>query len=856
MFIYNVQLLSVFMRQSGVLVSAVILLIISHGLFAKDYYLSHDGNDKNKGTYEQPFKSLKRAGKALRAGDNLFIKGGRYNQPMQVSDLNGSVEQRITIAPVPGETVVMDGTDVLPNNWQLVTPDSDAGKLIQPAQWERLQGKLYSLKLDQPIFSLIHNNSLMSDARWPNARWDDPWRLDRYFVLRRAEYTSQKGRLDDGLTTENTLNESQAWLKYDRSNLKHREENLANLGVSFKDNVVVMSYAWGSWASKITEHKAGENSLFYDTSFEGSGSIKKEALGYLNNRIGWRLANKKFRRSSHSGLQFFVMGLAALDIPQEWWYDNDTQTVYFMPQDGQKPVPGSVRGKRRDFQLTLTDSQYVDVKGFEFFGAGALLEHVKHSTLADSNFRYSSNHKFVVDNFDIPVTTRIENKNNRKTGAASYGNRLQNCTFQYLDGNAFEGRSTGLALDNVLIYQTQQTTLGLDSRSMSIDRPSLVRRVTISDVGASVGIKGGGIDSVYELNNISRFGGLQYDGASLQMGGRQKFIYRYNWSHDHPKRSYRFDSGSFPAYANAFGEMSHNVAWNTPGGFAVKGDDHLIHNNLLVGDGAIELFNMKRWASKNERTLVANNIVPGYSTGFYDWKKPVQKKSKKEDKTIITDTYWMKESPATEAQWKAATELNTRKFDDGTSKRGKPSPLMAVLRSNYLADPNDVLRDPENLDFRPKKQASIIDSGYVLKETDVPWRELPFTGAEKQVNKRDVGPYEFNDSEYWIPGFKYAHASTPVPKFNGVNVKQDADLMWLGGYGAKTHNLYWSINANKVATATTDSPAYKGQFVGKNNIYSFAKPLTKGQKVFWRVDAVDAQGKAIKGDVWSFTVTE
>ena len=42
---------------------------------------------------------------------------------------------------------------------------------------------------------------------------------DRYFVLRRAETTSQKGRLDDGLATPNTLKESEAWLHYDRSGL-------------------------------------------------------------------------------------------------------------------------------------------------------------------------------------------------------------------------------------------------------------------------------------------------------------------------------------------------------------------------------------------------------------------------------------------------------------------------------------------------------------------------------------------------------------------------------------------------------------------------------------------------------------
>ena len=83
-------------------------------------------------------------------------------------------------------------------NWS--KPNSPEGKLIQTGQWKRLRGKLYCLQLDKPVYGLIYDGRLMSDARWPNARWDDPWRLDRYMVLRRASEQSVKGELHDGLT--------------------------------------------------------------------------------------------------------------------------------------------------------------------------------------------------------------------------------------------------------------------------------------------------------------------------------------------------------------------------------------------------------------------------------------------------------------------------------------------------------------------------------------------------------------------------------------------------------------------------------------------------------------------------------
>lgn len=786
-------------------------------------------------------------GKA-RAGDTVYLAEGRYADSIEFENLNGSAEEPITIMPAPGATVVFDGTDELSNDWKKVSPNSAEGRLIQPAQWERMQGNVYCQKLDEPIYALFYDGRLMSDARWPNARWDDPWRQDRYMVLRRADVGSEKGRLQDGLPTENTLEESEKWIHYDRSKLSHREEMLADTGISFEGGIVLMSHTWGSWASKITRHSAGENFVEYDTSFSGSGSIQGEAKGFLNNRIGWGRGTKKFEKSGHGGIHFSLWGLPALDIEEEWWYDAPTKTLYFIPPDGKKPAQGMVRGKRRDYLLTATECNHLVVKGFKFLGAAALLEECADSRLEDCEFITGSYHKFSVGNFDMPVTTRIYNRGSK----VMHGNTLLNCSFTYCDGNAFEGRSAGLTIDNVLIKHTQQTTLGLDSRSMSINRPLLVRRVTIEDVGASVGIKGGGIDSVYELNNISRFGGLQYDGASLQMGGREKFIYRYNWSHDHPKRSYRFDAGSYPDFANAFGEMSFNVAWNTPGGFALKGDDLLLHNNTLI-DGGFELFNMKRWASKNERTVVANNVVQYMSAGGYDWEKPAVKKSTTENKLITENDYWLKETKVPDSH-PTLIGMNGGGFDDGHARGPKKSPILAIRKNNYLEDPRAGLRDPDNLDFRPKSGSGLEGGGVKLSPNDVPWKDVPFTGSERwKKHMPSIGAYEAGAATYWIPGFKYAHASTPVPPNGTMTAKPDCGLMWLGAYKAERHLLYIGTSEKAVEKAGKNDAEFRGSFEGQRNVFSFKKSLPTGTEVFWRVDA-ERDGAIVKGPVWHFVV--
>ena len=241
--------------------------------------------------------------KKVKAGDTVWFEAGVYAQPVEVQGLQGTADKPITIAASKGAKVILDGTDRLAGEWKLVTPDTTEGKLIQPSQWRRMQGRLYCLKLDKPIHALVYEGRLMSDARWPDARWDDPWRLDRYMVLRRATGQSIKGQLHDGLATDNTLEESSRWIHYDRSQLNHRQETLGDTGVSFQGAVVVMSHTWGSWGTRITEHKAGSDRLKYDTTFQGSGSIQDEADGFLNNRIGWPEASSRFKTSGHGGMR-------------------------------------------------------------------------------------------------------------------------------------------------------------------------------------------------------------------------------------------------------------------------------------------------------------------------------------------------------------------------------------------------------------------------------------------------------------------------------------------------------------------------------------------------------------------------
>ena len=58
----------------------------------------------------------------------------------------------------------------------------------------------------------------------------------------------------------------------------------------------------------------------------------------------------------------------------------------------------------------------------------------------------------------------------------------------------------------------------------------------------------------------------------------------------------------------------------------------------------------------------------------------------------------------------------------------------------------------------------------------------------------------------------------PIPPNYSRSVKTDADLMWLQGYKADAHHVYFGKDAEQLEHANTASNSFKGTF--ENNIFT------------------------------------
>ena len=618
-------------------------------------------------------------------------------------------------------------------------------------KWVKHRGSVYKAKLDADVWQLFVDGRSMSSARWPNGNWDD------------------------GSVWDKTR--SMMWPEKKRSEYGHiYNSELTGLDFSLEDGGIVMvnSGSFKTYKSFVMMHKAGGDNFKFNRR-----TTRRHKDVYPADRHGYFLEGK----------------LGLLDVEGEWFYEPKDKTIYLWAPGGKNPNDLKIRAKRRSYAFDADTCSYIKVVGFDFFGSTVKFDSCDHITVENCNLLYPSYSKRMLrDIGPMDVTKMVV----RSEFDPSY-NTVRNCVIEYADGPALEMNGLGNVIENNYIHDIDYSCTYAGGWTLNlVNAPKLViRRNTVHTTGASEMFKAG-VRNLIELNDISRTGFLQNDGALIQISVKQQDYCeaRYNWVHDSVKIGLRFDNSNTPG--SPWGENArahHNVGWKVGRNF-FKGDKHYIYNNLAFD-------------------CLLNDLIPSSD--------------------VITNG----------RNFETVTRNNIAgKFSGHRSKPGKDFPVPGIVDHNWAGnfegkDVRTQLRDPDNLDFRPKADSQLVDAGAPVKV---------YEGSYKG-KALDIGPYEYGDDNYWIPGRKMERASVSIPPDGTKTAKPDADLMWLGAYKADSHNVYFGTNIKVLESTGKSSAEYKGN--QKNNIFKPGK-LSGNKDYYWRIDSV-VDGKVIKGDVWSFT---
>jgi hypothetical protein len=777
-------------------------------LRAEVYVVAPGGDDAAPGTPEEPVRTIQKGISLLKPGDRLRIRAGRYQEKVTIRGLRGTGEQPIVIAAAPGETVVLDGTRPV--------------AALADGTWQRHRGGIYKIRLTRDVWQLIADGGIQTTARWPNAFWHD----ETIFDLRHwAMGSAQDAWLDDprrGLTGHHGImgNTPDPKLGTD----------LRKIGFDLTGAVAVLNVAnYDTYSFPVTAHDVPKGTFRF--------RIPEQSGIYHRPMVKDGKPVYRFHK------YFFEGKRELLDAPGEWHYDKASKTLYYHTPKGKTPAGMDIRGKVLTYALEIRDCRHVTVRGLDFFGATMKAIANQDLTVEDVDFLYPSYSKRVLGDWG-PVETTVFYQADRKADFRSHvfdPSRLvlRNCTFRCADGDAVKLQGTGNVIENCLFQKIDYSCVdeGTDPDLAQYAgnggtvhvwwSPGVViRRCTIDLAGEAHNFMGGKHAARHKTRNLieycraSRCGRLHaQDGANFHIWqfDCDYMTMRHNWAHDTFKYPFRLDgiyhqdkkpyldhclSHHLVAFRSVVRDFPDAVSgWRKEGnlGICIKGDHHRTYHTTSFDNNVVGLFIRNEGGGGNMHSDTRNNATLCLS--------------------------------------------GARNGKDGAHGRVNGTARANWSGAHRKQDIREVLRDPDNLDFRPRKGSSLVDAGEVIAGIN-----------DEFVGKApDIGAYEYGADSYWIPGYRAPHASTPIPPDGTKTAKRNCDLMWLGGYRAAAHHLHFGTSERAVAAAAAGKtrPAFRSE--GGTNIFT-PRALTPGRTYFWRVDAVGRDGKIVKGPVWSFTV--
>ena len=79
------------------------------------FYVSTTGSDSNPGTLSSPWRTIQHAANSVQAGDTVYVRGGLYNESVNISVSGSAIAGQITFQSYPGEQAIIDGTGLAPS---------------------------------------------------------------------------------------------------------------------------------------------------------------------------------------------------------------------------------------------------------------------------------------------------------------------------------------------------------------------------------------------------------------------------------------------------------------------------------------------------------------------------------------------------------------------------------------------------------------------------------------------------------------------------------------------------------------------------------------------------------------------
>ncbi len=544
--------------------------------------------------------------------------------------------------------------------------------------------------------------------------------------------------------------------------------------------------------------------------------------------------------------------LANLDNNEEWSFNAATKTLYLYPSDNNTTPSSNVRVRVRDRFLNFAYSDNIEFKNIHFFAGSVRFFESSYLTIEDSRFSFSGEmglhgNKVTFGSHTLVRNTIFEYIND---SSAWYHNRtmfptMENVLFRYNDWFKV----------SYLYGATNRNYRGDRSKGTFKPGGSVWRYVTVENSNTA-GIYPG-VNSLVEYGRFENLydagdgGGIQRNPISVPLSTT-----RYSWFINIPGfNGMRFDGSC----SGNNGDIHHVVSAGNRRGFRLKGDYHdVYHVNAYDNARKDVSISPQKYCGLD----MAGDTVPGNSnSNFYN--------------SIVETSLWCNTPSCSEADspyggvanffplakygiWLGhalGADPHFELADPWIQNRARSNDnLTATFGQNPWNDTN------QDYDFRPRKGSYLIDNGLVIPgindgedtnpehDQDCKFISHPplYSGQHRKYvgAAPDIGAYEYGDTVYWIPGFRYPHPSVPIPNDNASDVPVDYSLVWNYPYKKDYSNTEAKVTISGTGVNFTNK-VFKYPY---NVHFQAFKP---GETYNWSV-TVDN----VSGGNWSFKVED
>jgi len=815
------------------------------------------------------------------------IHTGVYHEQVDIKN-----KKDITIEPHEDNTgrVVIDGTvELKPKDGEEWKRDSEN------RCYGILDETLHKGTWGHDVFQLFLDGKMMTNARWPNALWNDDDKTvfdEKYWAHSHNSTFSKRGELigdgENRYRISTMVDDGTAGLDKLQFKLNSDDDTaMAVLNVG----------SFNTFVKPVLDHKSGTNSFTYKDDFDtfkckkdDDGECEKDEAG----EIKW--VQTAIQYYPEHNRYYLDSKLEFLDNPGEWHFNKKTRQLTFLPFKDTCSNPGKgdckcpdvndnstgiLRGRVMDYSMIIFNTSSATVRDIDFFA----------STISATNSRKRKFRKMVLDSvkFEFPSSSRRMLKDPavpkstelftnmigkpRKNGKVNKNwtpghVEVVNCNFTGAEGFALQFKGiTSKIYNNLFEWNdwTGQMSLKVDGGGGTVacyagSEDSQFVGNTLRNNGASAGYRPGKKGMVRD--NIIEGqckGKIMNDGAGVQVQVPQQngTILKSNWVYDSPKYALRFDGAPKIKDDNTavplgeYGEMYGNVQWNS-GPFQVKGDKHTVERNLALGNKQKE----DEWEAEGK-----GKWVPGLKSICLLREYTTVTNTN----TNLTNNAWVRaDGGAIDRKWQKREGNNTYDYgfescgSEYLSKKeecqnGNPRKecrkvwdLAGSQTNNYNGDDltlksddlHRLLVDIDNYDFRPVSKNIFAETG---------------KGTITDETGDQIGPYQAKDediTQYLIPGRKeYLRASHPIPR-NGSEVMERDVLMFRPGFRCDSHKAYvWYGTKSISEELLSVDNEYESNY--KNVIALPGKPKGSDLKPgthTWKVDCLTKEACEMEGE--------